>query len=266
MAVGVTAVGAIAAGIWIVYQKLTENADQYLNVFRELAKGAKGDAASQATLAIEKFKESGSVALPLIGLGWAVALSFYNLYLAHHKDKEVQDVRRPAHLLGPLVFLDEAITRSKKIGAGDEKRFRATIHRIDKEEHEQCVPYVGFGAGDPKDVGRKWSNHCGLVGQVVRAGSAAGEVLHVQMKESIKDPDSYIGAMIEIFGYTKKQAKERASMRLSAIAVPINDGNPENVIAVLYCDSSERNFFDEETKILCVMAGMAIAKYVRTVY
>jgi hypothetical protein len=52
-------------------------------------------------------------------------------------------------------------------------------------------------------------------------------------------------------------------MRLSSLAIPINDGNPANIIAVLYCDSSDREFFDHATQELCVFSAEALAKYIR---
>jgi putative methionine-R-sulfoxide reductase with GAF domain len=53
-------------------------------------------------------------------------------------------------------------------------------------------------------------------------------------------------------------------MRLDALAIPIQSEG--QVIGVVYADSSERDFFDQETVDLCIQISGAITQHILTTY
>lgn len=74
----------------------------------------------------------------------------------------------------------------------------------------------------------------------------------------------YYEELSDLFGYDLDEARKLQPMRLSSIAIPI--ASDSQVIGVIYCDSSERDFFDEETIDLCVQISTAVAHHIDQTY
>jgi hypothetical protein len=262
----VTACLALPPLIYAIYEK-TQASDATAPAKRLLETLAKAKPQEMSD-AISKLDGVASGVTPaVLTVICFVLFAGYRYWGAHHREKLQDKTSGPDQLMGPLLMLYEAITRRKQLDVAHEehvKKFRCTLHRVEKDEHEQHLPYVGFGADDPdRQPGpdRRWSNHCGLVGEVIRTGGSS-PVLS-QMLPTVKTSEDYAQALIKQHGYDRKQAKAHEPMRLSSLAIPINDGKAANVIAVLYCDSSEPDFFDPETQELCVFAAEALAKYIK---
>jgi hypothetical protein len=220
--------------------------------------------------ALERLDGVASGVTPaIIAVLCILAYAGYRMWAVHNREKTQEAASGPNQLIGPLLMLQETIMERKGLSQANAehiKRFRCTLHRVEEQEHFQHLPYVGFSSDDrDRQLGpdRHWSNHCGIVGEVIRKGGTPGDAVLSQMLDNVKTPDDYVEALIEQHGYDRKQAKAHEPMRLASLAIPINDGNPSNVIAVLYCDSSDRDFFDPSTQELCVYAATAIAKHVK---
>jgi hypothetical protein len=86
-----------------------------------------------------------------------------------------------------------------------------------------------------------------------------------KMPDSVKTADEYWEVLRDTFGYTNAEARKHAPMRMSAVAIPITDRSEVSpvVIGVIYCDSSDREFFDEEIVELCVLTGITITDHIR---
>jgi hypothetical protein len=230
-------------------------------------------ALSQAVMDVIASLESSALWVAVVGLAYAAIVAGHSFYVAFREDSDADDRADPYHLRAPLLLLDEVVRRRRQLGtSGDDlRKFRATLHKPVKGQHIQCVPYVGYREPGVPDggAGRKWSNHCGLVGKVIRRdGDNRGEPLISTMPESIQE-SQYYEILRDTWSYTTQDARTHAPMRLASIAVPITDGKERDglrVIGVVYCDSSERElreFFDEEIVELCVLTAKAIADHVR---
>jgi hypothetical protein len=228
------------------------------------------DLSQQVTAAVGNLK-TPALWYAACGLAWAVLVSLHSFYLAFREDSETADRSDPYHLRAPLVLLDHAIRRRRKLGtSGDDlKKFRATLHKPMKGRHIQCVPYAGWQQPGVPDggVGRRWSNRSGLVGQIIRRDSGAlREPLISKMPETVKNESDFYDVLNKTWSYDGPEARAHAPMRLSSMAVPITDGDERTglrVIGVVYCDSTERDFFDEEIQELCVLTAHAIAEHLR---
>lgn len=263
-------IGAVAGAAWSVVERLRNDPEELVAPLRMVAALAPGKMGTDAGEAIANIVSKGGLMWPtLLAFGWILVFTGFSYYAAHTKDVEETRGVSPANkLMGPLVMLEELVRQLKGFPEGD-KLFRATLHRVEKDDHEQCLPYVGFKGGDVSKVGRTWSNHCGLVGQIARGheyGLDADDVIEIDMHADVKDQESYVKALVKLYGYKREVALQHEPMRVSALAVPIK-GDSKTVIGVLYCDSSERGFFAEDTtKTLCITAGIAIAKVVKENY
>lgn len=203
--------------------------------------------------------------MTIVGLALLAANGVGRVVAAVRKDRETADRRDPLHLLGPLRVLYAVVAKQKQVAPDDNGRhmFRVTLHRHLEAtgEHEQVVPYVGGKQLDSKAVvGRAWPNHCGLVGLVVRKG----EPKRVQLGPHVDTEAKYVAELVDLYGYTEEQARQLQPMRLDALAIPIkSDGH---VVGIVYADSSERNFFDDDIVNLCIQLASAIAQHIESTY
>jgi len=210
--------------------------------------------------------EIGALALAIVAIPLIAINGVLRLIAARRKDRDASDRSDPKHLLAPLRVLYALVARKKHLGPDDanKQRFRVTLHRHLEDPinmHEQCVPYVGGKMIDAKKiVGRRWTNHCGIVGKVIRSG----KVQRTPLGEHVDDGDKYVAELVDLYGYTEDQARQLQPMRLDSLAIPIvSDGQ---VIGVVYADSTDRNFFDHDTIELCIQISGAIAQHIEMTY
>lgn len=221
--------------------------------------------------AVDAYKENNAAKL-FVAMGAVLAMGFscWNGLLrylaARKKDQEGADLSHPMHLLAPLRVLYALVAQRKQL-TDDEagrNRFRVTLHAHDDAAgmHEQIVPYVG-GKRLPDNavVGRRWPIRCGIVGQVIRSRTTK----LAPISEKVSNEQRYRAEMIEIYGYTDEEALALQPMRMEVLAIPII-GDDGQVIAVVYADSAERNFFDQDTLDLCVTITTAIASHIQRTY
>jgi hypothetical protein len=77
-----------------------------------------------------------------------------------------------------------------------------------------------------------------VVGRVVLTKNPAA------MKRASEDLKAYIKEMVEVWHMPESEAKDLSSDRYAFLAVPLQDDN-DNVVAVVFLDSSDRDFFDD---------------------
>jgi len=262
----VTALLAIPGAVWLLRDKVV--AGPAFNAVKRFVETPSADQEA-AKVGLEQIKSVGSgITAPVLTVIGIVLLAVYKFWLGHHKDTETRNKEAPNQLAAALVGLMEGLKTKGRLSnaSSDVVRFRATLHRIEAHEHVQHLPYVGLGATDPDRLPgphRRWPNAVGLVGQVARIQATAGDGLHMRMDDSVRTLEEFVAAMVRMYGYNDKQAKDHAPMRLASLAIPIRDGDPGNVIGVLYCDSSERDFFDDEVKELCATCAQTMASLVK---
>lgn len=101
---------------------------------------------------------------------------------------------------------------------------------------------------------------------VIRQGGAARTKPQIcKMPETITTAEQYWESLRDSWGYTMEQARNHIPMRMSSVAIPVVDsiGQDARVLGVLYCDSSDREFFDAEIVELCGLAALALSAQLR---
>jgi hypothetical protein len=212
--------------------------------------------------------KSPAIWVAIAGLGWAAVSQGHAFYVAVRDDADANNRSDPYHLRAPLLVLDEVI-RQKRGLPKDGKKFRATLLKITENEYIQCVDYVGWNERGSKDrlrrpAGRRWPRHCGLVGKVLRNGSR--DALIFKMPDHIATIEQYWQQLVDELRYDIEEAQQLAPGRLSSAAIPIVDKDAPGgrVIGMVYCDSTDREFFDDrETLELCVLTAIAITNHIR---
>ena len=205
----------------------------------------------------------------VVACAWLVLVAIFSVAIAHREDAETKKRKDPLLLQGPLELLLATVKRKKQlVTEADLQKFRATIHRVVGDEHEQVVPYVGWSADDPgRQSGRKSNNATGLVGLVIRTQTAVGQnaaptAVHAQVNPGVVDADGFWRELSRTYGYTIEEARSRAPMRLSSLAITII--GRQGLVGVVYCDSSDRDFFDAELSNVAIDTSIATAKLIRS--
>lgn len=167
-------------------------------------------------------------------------------------------------LVGALNVIYNLIKVKAKYGKLESGQFRITVHRVvptteledDPEWLEMIVPYCG-GLGKP--IGNRSSIRSGIVGKVVR------EKEPHTAKRPNQDYEQYVKELKSKWSYTDKAARRLSSDRMSWMAVPIKSKGDE-VIAVIYLDSNDADFFTDEVQDLIMSASGGVATYIQEKY
>ena len=132
---------------------------------------------------------------------------------------------------------------------------RATLHRsVDRGEYFlQVVDYVGDDRL-PNTAGRRFRSTAGLAGWVLRTGSA------YSASRVVANHETYVRELIDSWGYTEAEARDRDMSAMSWIAVPLEHN--DRIEGLLYLDSTRADFFeDAERQGLILGAAVGIAKF-----
>lgn len=180
------------------------------------------------------------------------ALGTLKLLQSMHKDAENDKKDSPRDLRGCLHVVHRIVAGHKSVEPGD-AWLRITVHRVDGNELEQLVDYVGaIDANKDKggSVGRRFSISTGIIGKVAR--SVGRNPLRVSRPRDMGFAE-WQRYLIDETGMTAAQAADTRADRFDFLGVPII-GPDNDVRAVLYLDSAEVEFFDETT-VAMVAAG-----------
>ena len=185
---------------------------------------------------------------------WLACASVLKVVLSWQKDKKVQGYESARDLTGVLLTLYHVMKQHCKIGdfPADAKRLRLTVHRVDGEEFEQCVDYVG-GTGGP--AGRRFSARAGIAGHAALTGKAV-----VATRNNL-DPGDFLSELADRWRFTAAEAAKVSQDRKAWLAVPI--AGTDGTIAVVFLDSNERDFFTPDVQNLVVAACQGLAAYVK---
>lgn len=204
---------------------------------------------------------SASTTVSGIGLLVAVVAAVVTTLKAKDDDAEattatnqVNPIKASLHILyGTLRALD-----NERTGAPDDDRYwqdrlRITLHGCVGDDLLQVLDYVGGTGGK---AGRTFSGRSGVIGQaVIRQASTFSQRVS-------QDDDGYRRELVDDWRYPRREAMELRSDRWSFAAVPLVVG--EQVVAVLYLDSSDPEFFTSNRKVI-EGACQGLARYGRLV-
>lgn len=175
----------------------------------------------------------------------------------HRKRTEDYDGYRAA-----LHLLFTTVCASAQVPEG-ERTVRATIHRVVQrargqpaEELEQMLPYFGGPGSQP---GRRFSIRSGIIGRAARRKSAIVAVRECTQHEE------FIGELVRDWAYTEHDARRLSPDRYAWMAVPVLSTGGTTV-AVVYLDSTEREFFTEPLQYLILAVCAGITAYTREAY
>jgi len=202
--------------------------------------------------------------LLVAGIAWLVAASVVRVLHARAQDREQKRREDYDGLLGAMHVLYGLVSARAGIGPQEHGRLRVTIHRVVQpvkggaaEELEQLLPYIG-GARD--GAGRKFSIRSGVIGKAVRGRGA------VFASRASEDYEQFLSDLVRDWAYTEHDARRLTSDRRAWMAVPVFDRKKIVVMAVVYLDSNETEFFTPDLRKVILEACGGVASYVNEVY
>ena len=132
---------------------------------------------------------------------------------------------------------------------------RATLHLpINRgASFVQVIDYVGSNRAG-KTKGRVFRSNAGLAGRVLATRQAYAA------SRAVANHESYVRELVESWGLTEAEARQRDMSAMSWMAVPLEHGG--NLEGLLYLDSTRPGFFDDPVRAkVCVSAAVGIAKF-----
>jgi len=210
----------------------------------------------------EESRRSLGVVL-LIAAGWLLLSSVVKVLHAHAQDRDRKRVEDYEGLRGALRVLWSTVAAVGRAADGD-GRLRVTIHRVvhpkekdrDADTLEQMLPYVG---GPGKAAKRQFAIRSGIIGRAARE--------HAVFAASRQSDgyEEYISELVRDWSFTESDARVVSAGRRSWMAVPIL-GSAGRTDAVVYLDSSERDFFQGTVYDTALAACAGITTYAREAF
>lgn len=164
-------------------------------------------------------------------------------------------------LEGCLHTLHAVLTAEADDGHG----LRITVHVPIKEktQFQQVLEYVGDPRGslNGKTVGRTWDSKVGIIGRVYREEK---EDCIIGKRET-ESYQQYIKDLQEVWHYSEAQARRLDPAAMTWMAIRLKDSQGE-VQGIVYCDSTQPEFFTNERRDTAIAACAGIARYVSKRY
>jgi hypothetical protein len=187
-----------------------------------------------------------------------IGLGLLKLIQSSYKDAKTDQLDSPAELRGALHVLHKVVAGHKGTELS-KNQLRITLYRVDGENLEQSVKYVGW-EDDKLSVGRVLPVRSGLIGLVARTK----ETRTIHRPEGMSYED-WVAYLVRDLGMTEKSAKDTRMDRYSFLGIPIMS-HAGVVNAVVYLDAAEKEFFDEDTARWCVSGCEGLALWIRERY
>lgn len=214
--------------------------------------GSADTVAAQAQLGVDPIILSAAC-------GWLLIASLVKVASAKAQDAKDDLARGHDGLVAALHVVYAVVARVGKLDTPEAlASLRVTFHRVvpplESGEHiEHIVKYVGGIGSDP---GRQFSIRSGITGRAIREKAA-----FVMSRQSEKFED-YVNELVKDWSYTQADARQMTMDRFSAMAVPVR-GRGQDVLGVVYLDSSSKNFFASDDMQQTVAAAcVGVADYI----
>ena len=174
---------------------------------------------------------------------------------AYTEDKKEDDSKPPGAIEGCLYVIHRLICKIYDINDVKNGTVRVVLHRYLPKDaktgtdahFEQITKYVG-GSGGP--INRTTPVYCGLAGKAIRT-----KQIEFFWRTS-EDYGAYRDELVDEFSYSKEQVNELKEDRWSACAVPMfQEGTSDEVIGVLFIDSSEKWMLEDDWGITVLLAA-----------
>lgn len=205
-------------------------------------------------------EHSSGVQLAFIGTGVLAGafLGAIKTAQALYKDAREDHKESPGELRGCLHVIHGAVVGLKKVATPPAGWLRVALHRVDGDNLEQIVDYVG---SDDGGAGRVFTIHAGVIGRVAREKQA-------RTFDRTQDMpfDEWVRYLVNDLGMTEEKARVTRSDRYAFLGVPIKGAGSKDVRAVVYLDAGEPGFFDPETIDVVVDCCAGLASWIDEYY
>jgi hypothetical protein len=203
--------------------------------------------------------EEGNWAIGLAAAGVLICLVAVGKVCATAHKQGIQESRH--ELEGCLHTLHAVLTT----GTTDKHGLRVTVHvpLQNGAKLQQVLEYVGDPRGRHrgKTVGRTWASNWGIIGKVLTSGE---EDCIVAKRES-ENYEQYISDLQSVWHFTEEQARRVDPAAMSWMAIRLKDSQGQ-VQGIVYCDSTQPEFFTAERRDMAIAACAGIARYVARRY
>jgi hypothetical protein len=132
---------------------------------------------------------------------------------------------------------------------------RLAVHVPVKDALEQVTDYIGVPAKAGRR-GRQFSANTGIIGKAYRENTV------LVARRANDDYEQYIQELVREWNYTEDQARHLNPGVMEWMAVPLFDPDAAKVQAVLYLDSSRRDFLNDARQELVLSAVNGIAVFI----
>lgn len=140
-------------------------------------------------------------------------------------------------------------------------RIRLAVHAPGetRETLEQITQYIG---DRPKTgrVGRHFPANAGIIGKAFRESGQEQTAFVAQRVND--DYEAYINELVRDWNYTRPRAEKLNPAVRAWMAVSFPDPDTRDVGAVLYLDSTDRDFFTPDRQELVMRASRGIAVFI----
>ncbi len=190
-----------------------------------------------------------------VGILIRVAQSLY-----HDREEAVE--KSPADLKGCLWVMYRTIAQRYRPDGGElpSDALRITIHRVDGDHLEQCVPYIGGHPDEDGGVGRRFSKRSGIIGKVAMTGNPQW----AKRKEA--DREKFLNEMASVWHVPREDAAKVKPDRFAWMAVPLS-GENDATVAVIYLDSNDNSMFDDkDVRQLIITGCLGVAAFAKERY
>lgn len=190
---------------------------------------------------------------------WLLIASVIKVLAAKAQDTKEDLAKGHDGIRAALHIVHTTVSRVGKLETPEQRRsLRVTFHRVvppleSSDYIEQIVSYVGGNGSEP---GRRFSIRSGITGRAIRENA-----VFLMSRQSVKYED-YVNELVSDWSYTEADAKKMTTDRFSAMAVPVK-GRGQDVLGVVYLDSSSKDFFAaDEMQQTVVASCVGIADYI----
>jgi len=190
---------------------------------------------------------------------WLGFGSVFKVLQARAKDRKLAELRGPERLRGCLYVMHAAAIAARGLSPKkeeDREVLRVTIHKADGEELVQLLDYTGGTPEHRKGIGRRRSCRSGVIGRAYTSAEPA------YFRREDDDFEKYKREMRERWHMLPSETDGLDSDRRAHVAVPIGDDG--KVAAVVFLDSSDRDFFTASIQDMIVAHCIGLAQYVQT--
>lgn len=190
-----------------------------------------------------------------------ITLGALNIAVARYTDAKDAKKESPDEIRAGLHVLHGMVAASKNNASPLVNWLRITLHRVDGDSYEQVVDYVGSDCGGAGRVFRR----TGLVWEAIRKTEPTQNAYRASRRNGMPH-EEWIGFLLKNYGMTLEEAKATRHDRHDHLAVRITASDGGACRGVVYLDTNEFDFFDDNTIGIIVRGCGGLARWIDEYY